>query len=65
MGTLFHSLKFIYYTIASIKLTSLRLDYRYSSAMMNEVIVDKLTAVGLGRLSNTDLVIIDHSFNDG
>jgi len=37
----------------------------YSSAMMNEVIVDKLHAIGLRRLSSSDIVMIDHSFNDG
>ena len=37
----------------------------YSSAMMNEVIVDKLKSAGLSSLTESDIVLIDHSYNDG
>ena len=37
----------------------------YASAMMNEVIVDKLHVAGLHNLSASDIVLVDHSYNDG
>lgn len=37
----------------------------YSSANMNEAIVEKLTNAGLKSLSSADLILVDHSYNDG
>ena len=60
---------YLEYWLTHYKMTNVKLHFLavhgYSSAAMNEVIVDKLKAAGLQSLSASDIVLIDHSYNDG